>query len=154
MSKEEFAEKLKEAEVAGHNIGACLRVQYRNRFLLLRRSASDFCAGIYEIPGGSVDTGEILETAAARELFEEAGINVSVDQLEPIGIFEFHNVETGKHKTKFAFAVHLSDEPEIKLSPDHDEYKFLTREEIDALPRQGRDEKYVLWEDHYRVLCL
>lgn len=77
-------------------------------------------SGVYEMPGGSVDYGERLEEAAARELFEESGIVVDANQLTPLGIFKFHNVETGKHKTKFAFDVVMNSVPVITLSNDHD----------------------------------
>ncbi|MFA7309067.1 MAG: NUDIX hydrolase [Patescibacteria group bacterium] len=152
MSGNNFKEKLESAISAGHNIGACIRVQWQDRFLLLKRSATDSCSGILEIPGGSVDESEELTHAAVRELFEEAGIVVLPEKLQPLGIFEFHNIETNKHKTKFAFTIELDKEPEIQLSPDHDELIFLTKGEINDLPREGRDKDYVLWEDHYRML--
>ena len=152
--KEQFEIKFKEATEKGYNIGACIRVKWNGTFLLLRRSPTDSGAGLYENPGGGVDEGEILEEAASREVFEEAGIVIPVEKLTPLHIFEFHNEETGKHKIKFAFSVELTEKPDIKLSPDHDECVFLTREEVDALKRQGRDEEYVMWEDHYKVILM
>ena len=152
--KEKFLIKLTEAQEKGYNIGACIRIEWNNTFLLLRRSPTDTGAGLYENPGGGVDEGESLETAAAREVFEEAGIVIPVEKLTPLDIFEFHNIETGKHKIKFAFSVVLDEKPNIKLSADHDAAVFMSHEEIDALPRQGRDEPYLLWEDHYKVLSI
>lgn len=150
--KEEFETKLKEARENGYNIGACIRVKWNDTFLLLRRSPTDSGAGIYENPGGGVDEGETLEQAALREVFEETGITIPAVNLLPLDIFEFHNLETGKHKVKFAFSVVLDEKPDIKLSDDHDDFVFLSREEIEQLGRQGRDETYVLWTDHYKVL--
>ena len=152
MLTKHFEEKLKSAADASHNIGACIRVQWQDRFLLLRRSSSDSYSGVYEMPGGSVDGPEEIEYAATRELFEESGITALPEKLKPLGVFEFHNIETNKHKTKFAFTIKLDYKPEIKLSPDHDDFIFLTKGEIDNLPREGRDKKYVLWEDHYKML--
>ncbi len=152
MHNNDFDQRLQIALQSGDNIGACIRVGWQNRFLLLRRSVSDQASGIYELPGGEVDPGEGVTQAAVRELFEESGIRVLPENLEPLGIFDFHNEETGKHKTKFAFSVTFNEKPEVRLSPDHDDFVFLTREEIEALPRQGKQEGYVLWEDHYRML--
>ena len=151
-NNQSFEQKFKEAIEAGHNIGACIRVQHGDTFLLVRRSSSDVGSGVYEMPGGSVDEGEELAGAAVRELMEETGIVISPDQLEPLGIFEFHNVETGKHKTKFAYSVHLDSVPTMQLSEDHDAAVFMTRDEIEALPRQGRDTEHVLWADHYNIV--
>lgn len=47
----------------------------KGQLLLLKRSeVVDFKPGHYTIPGGHVDPGEAFETAAKRELLEEAGI--------------------------------------------------------------------------------
>jgi ADP-ribose pyrophosphatase YjhB (NUDIX family) len=151
---ESFDEKLKAATEAGYNIGACIRVRHGDAYLLLRRSATDIGSGVYEMPGGSVDYGERLEEAAARELFEESGIVVEANQLVPLGIFEFHNVETGKHKTKFTFDVVLDSIPTITLSDDHDEAVFMTLSEIDALNQRENDGACVVWKDHYDMITL
>ncbi len=152
--KEQFGTKLEEARKNGYTVGACIRVKWDNAFLLLRRSPTDTGAGLYENPGGGVDEGETLEEAAVREVFEEAGITIPVEKLIPLHIFEFHNEETGKHKVKFAFSVELTEKPDIKLSPDHDDFKFFSREEAETLGRQGRDEPYLIWEDHYKVISM
>lgn len=152
--KEKFNQKLSEAKAKGYNIGACVRVQLGDKFLLLRRSATDVGSGIYENCGGSVDEGETIEVAAVRELFEESGIVAGISDLQPLEIFEFHNIETGKHKVKFAFNLKLDKEPKVVLSNDHDNYIFLNIDEIEKMPRQNRDEKYMIWEDHYKVLSL
>lgn len=43
-------------------------------FLLRRRKGASFMASAFVFPGGGVDAGEDARTAAARELFEEAGV--------------------------------------------------------------------------------
>ena len=44
--------------------------------LVARRSAPEKLAGMWEFPGGKVESGEQPEAALARELFEELGIDV------------------------------------------------------------------------------
>lgn len=57
-------------------------------FLLRRRKGASFMASAYVFPGGATDEGEDARTAAARELFEEAGVllakegEVGADTLE------------------------------------------------------------------------
>jgi 8-oxo-dGTP pyrophosphatase MutT (NUDIX family) len=43
-------------------------------FLLRRHRGASFMASAYVFPGGAADPGEDARTAAARELFEEAGV--------------------------------------------------------------------------------
>src|SRR4051812_3886787 len=43
-------------------------------YVLLRRAPGDRFAGHWEVPGGTVEAGESLERALARELREEAGL--------------------------------------------------------------------------------
>ena len=48
----------------------------RDRLLLLRRANTGFLDGYYSLPGGHVEAGERVAKAAAREVAEEAGIEV------------------------------------------------------------------------------
>lgn len=46
------------------------------RLLLLRRANTGFLDGYYTLPGGHVEAGEKVTTAAVREVTEESGIEV------------------------------------------------------------------------------
>jgi 8-oxo-dGTP diphosphatase len=56
-----------------------------NRILLLKRGQSPY-RGSWSWPGGFVESGESLETAAAREIKEEVGIAVPIEKLMPHGV--------------------------------------------------------------------
>lgn len=45
------------------------------RFLIAQRAPGDACAGLWEFPGGKLESGETAEEALKRELSEEIGIS-------------------------------------------------------------------------------
>ncbi|PKB77043.1 MAG: DNA mismatch repair protein MutT [SAR202 cluster bacterium MP-SAtl-SRR3965592-G1] len=55
-----------------------------SRVLMIRR-ATDLGYGLWGLPGGYVDRGEVVERAAAREVWEETGLEVETGEL--IGLF-------------------------------------------------------------------
>jgi 8-oxo-dGTP diphosphatase len=63
---------------------AAALVDEDGRVLVQQRPAGKPMAGLWEFPGGKVETGEVPEAALARELAEELGIQVAADALVPI----------------------------------------------------------------------
>ncbi|PKS08701.1 hypothetical protein jhhlp_004754 [Lomentospora prolificans] len=59
-----------------HFIASALVFNPEGRLLTVQRSATDFGANLWEIPGGCVDPHESVLQGAARELFEEAGLKM------------------------------------------------------------------------------
>lgn len=73
-----------ETIVARLVVVAAALVDASGRVLMQRRPAGKAHAGVWEFPGGKVETGETAAAALARELHEELGIMVDEGDLQPI----------------------------------------------------------------------
>jgi mutator protein MutT len=56
-------------------------IKESDKVLITRRPTGSHLAGYWEFPGGKQEPGEDLEQCLARELAEEIGIKVRVDEL-------------------------------------------------------------------------
>jgi 8-oxo-dGTP diphosphatase len=64
-------------------VAAAALVDADGRVLLAQRPPGKSMAGLWEFPGGKVDTGETPEAALIRELAEELGVDVAASCLAP-----------------------------------------------------------------------
>jgi 8-oxo-dGTP diphosphatase len=62
------------------------------RVLLAQRPEGKSMAGLWEFPGGKIETGETPEEALIRELYEELGIVIAGENLKPLK-FASHSYE-------------------------------------------------------------
>lgn len=63
---------------------AAALIDGEGRVLLQQRPPGKPMAGLWEFPGGKIEANESPEAALARELHEELGITLSVEDLRPI----------------------------------------------------------------------
>ena len=76
-------------------------IRYGNTALLLERSPQDYLGGLFELPGGLVETGETLEQALRREVSEETGLALRrIDRY--LGSFDYHS-QSGRITRQFNF---------------------------------------------------
>jgi 8-oxo-dGTP diphosphatase len=64
-------------------VAAAVLLDGEGRVLLAQRPQGKSLAGLWEFPGGKIESGERPEAALARELNEELGIVVSTSDLIP-----------------------------------------------------------------------
>jgi len=85
----------------------------------------------YVLPGGRPNNGETLTNALIREVNEEIGLNIKV--LDLIHLDLFVHKPNGKIRPIAFFNCKATIDKEIKLSEEHEDYKWVTLEEAKSL---------------------
>lgn len=101
-----------------------------------------------DLPGGSLDPGESLAEAAARESGEEAGLRVTIEGEAFVRADHyFLNDEGRANNTRGAFFVARleAEAPELKVEDDHDLVWLEPLEAIRALDRESHAWAVAAW---------
>ncbi|MGQ4597870.1 NUDIX domain-containing protein [Nocardia sp. R6R-6] len=102
------------------------------KLLLVRRTAGDYRGGLYELPGGGVESGETFAECVARELLEETGLHVRVIT-EFVGGFDYATRTKSKVR-KYSFVVEAQP-GDVALAPgEHDAFAWIDARGLDELP--------------------
>ncbi|WP_328389599.1 NUDIX hydrolase [Nocardia sp. NBC_00416] len=106
---------------------------FRNgKLLVVRRVPGDYLGGMYELPGGGVESGESLAESVIRELFEETGL-VARRVTDFLGWFDYATRTKAKVR-KFSFLAE-AEAGEITLAPnEHDDYAWIDADALEDLP--------------------
>ena len=106
--------------------------------LLIRRKFNPF-AGMWALPGGFVDMDETVETAAARELFEET--NLSGVELKQFHVFSEVDRDPRGRTVSVVFTGFVNQNVKIKAKDDAKEVRWFT---LDALPELAFDHEKII----------
>ncbi len=100
------------------------------KVLIVRRSSSEeFYPGHYELPGGKVDFGEHPKASLAREFSEETGLKIAAGHI--FNVFTYTSDADNRHTVELVYTATLDqDGANVKLSKEHDDYKWVSKEEL------------------------
>ncbi len=122
---------------------------FKDKILLIQRSKNDRSDSLkWEIPGGKLDKGQDLMEAAERELIEEVGLFA-----RPLKQLVFFDSDID-HNTKYKgipfvrlTALYKSESSKVRLSEEHDDYRWLSLEECLKMDLTDFSRKSLLaWE--------
>lgn len=114
------------------------------KFLLLRKSSKEIEATKinkyvkWDLPGGAVQFFEKNTTGLLREIKEETGLNANI--IKPIGVYDA--IKSHIHMTVITYLCEVASKDEVSLSYEHDEYHWLTVDEIKSFDMPSWLKKY------------
>ncbi|MEX1279642.1 MAG: NUDIX domain-containing protein [Acidimicrobiia bacterium] len=109
-------------------VGVGVLVEDGDRFLLVKRGRPPR-RGEWAVPGGKVERGETLVEAAAREVAEETGLEVTVGDVAWVG----ESIGPDHHFVLIDYRATVVG-GEAVPADDADELAWVTRDEALALP--------------------
>ncbi|MGD1856241.1 MAG: A/G-specific adenine glycosylase [Leptolyngbyaceae cyanobacterium] len=109
-------------------IGVAVIYDDDSRILIDRRKQEGLLGGLWEFPGGKIEPDETVEDCVRREIKEELGIDIEVnDRLITVN----HAYSHFKVTLNVFNSTHISGEPQ---TIECDEVKWVTLDEIDSYP--------------------
>jgi A/G-specific adenine glycosylase len=125
-------------QVPHYDVAAAVTTRADGRVLVAQRNTDDMLGGLWEFPGGKREDGETLPECLVREMREELGVEVAVD--EPLAVVR--HAYTHFRITLHAYRCRLVDgEPRCL---DCAAFRWVTSAELDALPMSVADRRVAL----------
>ena len=116
-----------------HVVAVCGLVVRRDRVLAMRRAAHKAAGpGLWEALSGRVAPGEAPLDAVRREIAEECGLEPAVD---PRPVDAYAATRRGVPMVVVCYRADVADDvpgDAVRLSAEHDAYRWLTAEEFAA----------------------
>lgn len=121
-----------------HNEVAIFIINDKRQVLLQKRSANKrFNPNKWALCAGHVDKGETLEVAALREIKEEIGIDININNLIAFGEREFSIKPSNSHITYFYYIKSNLNENEFTIQTEElSEVKWFDIEKIISMIKE------------------
>lgn len=99
--------------------------------LLLVKRAIEPMKGYWAFPGGFSDYGEQPEDAAAREVFEETGWRISIENLLGVYLDSFPGDKHSEHRWVTSYIASPIEHVEV-VDPENERYEWFKLDELPA----------------------
>jgi len=113
-------------------------IERDGKYLACRRAPHKTLAGLWEFPGGKVESGETDQDALRREIHEELGVNIEVGAYLATSLNKAGDLDI----ELVAYRAHVI-EGDVSASSDHDELGWLTSKELEGIVWAPADVPFV-----------
>lgn len=134
-----------------HGVSVAGLLIVNNKALLIRRAKTEsFLPGYYELPGGKVELSEKPEKSLEREFQEETNLTIKVRRPYSVFTYDIAKDET-IHVVEIVYFVELvGDLNKLKLSKEHDDYKWIKFEDLSTLKLSDQIKKNI--EEGFKLI--
>lgn len=117
-------------------VAKALILDKNQNFLLLQRADSHpFLAGFYDLPGGTVEHGEDFGAAVVREISEETGLLLTLNDLKVL--YATTKLLHGRSYPTLMYLANVGDdEPRVTISWEHKSYEWAPLERLGEVEPQ------------------
>lgn len=117
--------------------------------LIKRKNPPD--QGRFAFPGGFVENHELVIDACQRELEEETGLLIDIEEFQFINYYDKPNRDPRGRTLTFAFAAVISKQKFVEGNDDAEEAEWVDLEKISNL---AFDHKMILEEAKHKIFNL
>jgi len=116
-----------------------------NKILILQRSKDEeIFPNMWELPSGKKELLENSESCLLREIREETGLDVKI--IMPFSVFDYQieKLEEIRDTTQINFLVKAINDNKVKLSSEHQNFAWVSKDEIDQYQLSEETKKVIL----------
>lgn len=106
-----------------------------DKFLIAQRNLKKAQGGLWEFPGGKLESGETYEEALKREIKEEFNAEIEVEEYVTENV---HHYPEKDIRLLFYKAKLISENIELL---EHEDFRWITKQDKDKFKFAGADEK-------------
>ena len=95
-----------------------------------RASDEEAYPDLWEVPSGKKESLEKVTNAVLREVKEETGLTAEIIKMIDVFNFSVEKSDEIRDVTQINFLLKLVDNSEVKLSNEHQNFAWITKDEI------------------------
>lgn len=108
------------------NVIAVIVLNTENKFVILKRSSDKKVhANLWNLPSGGIESGESLEDAGIREVYEEIGLKIDIVKTGTSIIIKIND----DFNLNINYLLAKAENTEVKLNPENSEFKWVSPSE-------------------------
>lgn len=102
-----------------------------SKVLIIQRATNEEAyPNLWEVPSGKKEPMEKIEDTVVREVYEETSLKTKVIKVVDTFNFSVEKTDEIRDVTQINFLLELSEESKVKLSTEHQNFAWITKDEL------------------------